>query len=117
MRKQSGYSLVEVMVSAAIFSLVIVGLMNTFIAGNKHIIHTRERMASAELGKLFLDPLQANVRQDTWGAGNQLAVDGTYAGTSQTTNNRTFTETHTVSAVPVTNLRRVTSTISWTEPS
>ena len=118
MHKKRSFTLVEVMVAVVIFALVVVGLSSVFIAGNKHIIHTRERMASAELGKFFMDPLQAYVRQDTWGgAGNQLANNGTYAGTSQVINNRTFSESHVVSAVGATNLRRVVSTITWTEPT
>jgi prepilin-type N-terminal cleavage/methylation domain-containing protein len=125
MFKKRGFSLVEVIVSVVIFSLVMVGLMSVFIAGNKHIIHTRERMTSAELEKFYLDPLQMYVRQDTWDqAGNQLATAGSpYAGASQTINNRPFTETHTVAdfnsdtALVGTDLRRVTSTIFWTEPS
>ncbi len=107
----------EVMVSAVIFSLVMLGLMNVFIAGNKHIIHTRERITSAQLGKFFIDPLQENVRQDIWGAGNELAVDGTYSGVPQIINSRSFTESHVVSAVAGTDLRRVVTTISWNEPT
>jgi prepilin-type N-terminal cleavage/methylation domain-containing protein len=115
MRKKRGFSIVEVLVSAVIFSLVMVGLMSVFIAGNNHIVHARERMTSVQLGKFFIDPLQMNVRQDTWGAGNELAVDGTRSGVTQIINNRSFTESHVVSAVTGTDLRRVTSTISWTE--
>lgn len=117
MRKKRSFTLVEVMVAVVIFALVVVGLSSVFIAGNKHIIHTRDRMASSELGKFFMDPLQAYVRQDTWGAGNQLAIAGTYAGTSQVINNRTFSESHVVSVIAGTNLRRVISTVSWTEPT
>jgi hypothetical protein len=118
MHKKNGLSLVEIMVASVIFSLVIVGLVSVFTSGNKHVVHIRERMASAQLGKLFIDPLQAYVRQDTWVLGNELSVDGVgKPGGSQVINNRTFTETHDVSPVAGTNLRRVISTITWTEPS
>ncbi len=116
MRKKSGFSLIEVMVAAVIFSLAMVGLSSVFVAGNKHIIHTRERIASAEIGKFFLDPLQALVREDTW-ASNGLGVDVPLsAAVSQTINNRTFTETHKVDSVAGVCLRRVTSKIQWDEP-
>jgi prepilin-type N-terminal cleavage/methylation domain-containing protein len=116
MPKKSGFTIVEVLISAVIFSLLIVGLTSVFIAGKKLIIHSRERMTSVELAKLFLDPLQAYVRLDTWSqASNQLGMMGTWSGTAQNINNRTFSEQHVVSGVASTDLRRVVSTISWPE--
>ncbi|PIQ87958.1 MAG: hypothetical protein COV73_01370 [Candidatus Omnitrophica bacterium CG11_big_fil_rev_8_21_14_0_20_43_6] len=115
MRKRNGFSLVELMVSSIIFSLVFLGLVSVFVAASKHITHTRERMTSAQLGKFFLDPLQVDVRYDTWDqAGNDLVV-GSWSGATQVINNRSFFETHDISAVSGTDLRRVTSTISWNE--
>jgi prepilin-type N-terminal cleavage/methylation domain-containing protein len=115
MRKKSGFSLVEIIVSAVVFSLVITGLISVFISGNKLVIHIRERMTSVQLGKLFLDPLQVYVRQDTWGS-NDLSINGiNKPGGSQIINNRTFTENHSVSTVAGTGLQRVTSTISWVQ--
>ncbi|MCK9433011.1 MAG: prepilin-type N-terminal cleavage/methylation domain-containing protein [Candidatus Omnitrophica bacterium] len=120
MIKQKAFSLVEVLIASVIFSLIMLGLASVFVSAGKQITHTRERMTGAQLGKLFLDPLQLFVRQDTWGvAGNGLTA-GSYAGTSQSINSRSFTEAHEVSAVGGTvsegsNLRRVVSTISWEE--
>ena len=117
MDRQTGFTLVEVIVSTVVFAMLIVGLASVFIAGGKLIMHNRERMTGAQLGKFFLDPLQADVRRDTWDqAGNDLQL-GSWSGTSQTINNRLFTESYTVSAVGTTDLRRVVSTINWTEPS
>lgn len=115
----TGFTLVEIIVATIIFSLVILGMLSVFLAGNKHIIHTRERMSSAELGKLFLDPLQMDVRQDTWNqAGNDLRLSATpVALTPQNVNNRNFSAAYTTTAVGGTDLRRVTTTITWTEPS
>ncbi|MCX5669037.1 MAG: prepilin-type N-terminal cleavage/methylation domain-containing protein [Candidatus Omnitrophica bacterium] len=121
MRNKSGFSLVEVIVAAVIFSLTILGLSGVFIAANKNTIHARERITSAEIGKFFLDPLQDHVRQDTWNqAGNELRLTAAGAtragvGSPQTINNRSFSEVHDVKGVPNTNLRRVISRISWTE--
>lgn len=124
MRKKNGFSLVEVIVAAVIFALVIVGLMGVFMAASKHLTHARERMSSAQLGKFFLDPLQADVRQDTWDQiGNELKL--TPIGTPraavfspQTINKNTFSGVHDVSAIPgMENLRRVITTITWDEHS
>ena len=122
MDRHTGFTLVEVLVSLTIFALVIVGLSSVFVAGGKLIMHNRERMTSAQLGKFFLDPLQAYVRQDTWDsagpvpAANELRV-GSRPGvfSPQTINNRRFTEVINVTAVG--NLRRVIANISWPEPS
>jgi len=126
MRKEWGFSLVEVMVAAVVFFLVMVGLMSVFIAGSKHIMHARERGTSAQLGKFFIDPLQMDVRQDTWNS-NSLDVSATpISFTDQTVNDRLFSGTYTVAdgnssgvnydaALVNTGLRRLTATITWNE--
>ena len=139
-KQKKGFTLVEIIVATIIIALVILGMMSVFLAGNKHVIHARERMTSAEIGKLFIDPLQLDVNWSIWtlgAAGNALAIGTTYcdgdvthtqnkncppAG-QRTINNRTFTSTYVTSAIPDgnadhnDNVRRVTTTINWTEPS
>lgn len=117
MRNKRGFSLVEVLVAVVIFALLLVGLMSVAIAGNKNVIHARDRAVAAQLGRFFLDPLQGDVRLDTWDqAGNQLRI-GTSAGVAQSFNNRSFAEALTVTTVPNTgnDLRRVVTSITWTE--
>ena len=58
MRKKKGFSLVEVMVAAVIFSLLMLGMFSVFVSASKHITHARERMSSSRLGEFFIDPLQ-----------------------------------------------------------
>lgn len=142
--RHTGFTLIEVVVSTVVFALVIVGLISVFVAGTKHIIHARERMTSAELGKLFIDSLQIDVRQDTWAsspAGNALTIGTTYCDSDgghtqnkncptlaqRKVNNREFSATYTIaqggvnpgedSALIGTDLRLVTTKISWNEPS
>jgi prepilin-type N-terminal cleavage/methylation domain-containing protein len=123
MNKRIGFSLVEVLVALVVFALVVAGLTSVFVAGGKLITHNRERMTSSELGKLFVDPLQADVRMDTWDSGSNELRLGTRNGVAQTINNRTFNETHSVvdntsdANLAGTTLRRVISTMCWTEPS
>jgi prepilin-type N-terminal cleavage/methylation domain-containing protein len=120
MSKSKGFSLVEVMVASVLFSLIMLGLASVFVSAGKQITHTRERMTSAQLAKFFLDPLQFDVRQDTWGTASNGLTLGSGTGTTQSVNNRNFSESHTVTAVGASesegsNLRRVVSKISWSE--
>ncbi len=118
MPKKKGFTLVEIIVSTVIFSLVILGMLGVFVAGNNWVIHFRERSTSAELGKFFVDPLQMDVRQDTWNQiGNNLLNVGTRSETVQKINNKDFSAEHVISDVANTNLRRVVTKIEWTEPA
>ncbi len=116
----AGFSLIEILVATLILALVTAGMAYVFLAGRKHILHARARTQSAELGRLFLAPLQKDVRQDLWGSNcvgsgvgcpstpaNDVLLDGiTYKPT-----------TTAVSNVPGTSLKKVTITINWTEPA
>lgn len=130
----TGLSLTEILVSAVIFSLVALGLTNVFVSGKRQIVHSRARMTMGEFGKYCLDPLQMDVRQDTWyQLSNRLRL-GNYR--SNLTNPYPFSQYS--SYTPVTwleeplidniqyypvyqvtsvgNLRKVKFTISWNEP-
>jgi len=63
---KKGFTLLEILIAALILALVMTGLASIFLAGKRHLAHTRSKIQAAELGKLFLAPLQQDVRQDTW---------------------------------------------------
>jgi len=139
MLNPKAFTLVEIIVATVILSLVVLGMLGVFLAGNRHVIHTRERMTSAELGKLFIDPLSVDVNSNIWllgPAGNALATGITYCDSDgahtqnrncppvaqRRVNNRVFTARYTTTALADNtaslddNIRRVTTLINWNEP-
>lgn len=124
------FSLFEIISAIAIFSLVLLGMASIFVAANRLSLHSRERTVSLELGKLFVDPLQRYVRQDTWDSNSNALKIPSPLGTSvnfppETINSRVFNAQYIVSsggnnpgedpALIGTDLRRVTTKITWTE--
>ncbi|MFA5144988.1 MAG: prepilin-type N-terminal cleavage/methylation domain-containing protein [Candidatus Omnitrophota bacterium] len=127
MRKK-GFTLIEVVVAMIIILITLTGLIHLFVAGKKLILHSHARMTVGELGKVFMDPLQMQVRQDTWDvAGNSLLIvtgadSTTWTGAAEGLNGIDFTPDYTVARVKDassndTGLRRVTVTVQWEEPS
>jgi len=113
---KKGFTLLEILVSALILALVMTGMANIFLASRRYLMRTRSKIQAAELGRLFLAPLQMDVRQDQWGS-NCLSA-GTGCPGAQTINNIPYTPTYEISNVAGTTLRKVKVTINWpTEPS
>lgn len=133
-------TLFEVIVATVIFSLVMAGMVSVFVAGKRHVMHSRDRMTSSEMGKLFLDPLQLDVRQYDWdnAVTNGLRWDPACPGRICTTycdsvvghtqnpacpsvasqrkvNNIDYTAQYEVAQVSGTYLRKVVATVHWIE--
>ncbi|MFA5411308.1 MAG: prepilin-type N-terminal cleavage/methylation domain-containing protein [Candidatus Omnitrophota bacterium] len=119
MNKKS-FTLLEILLSVLIFALVIAGMANLFVTGKRWISHSRFRMTGSELGKVFLDPLQKEVRQDEW-SNNCLSRDGINSAGCDTgswtdpSNKITYTPEYKIDSVG--NLRRVILKVKWQEPS
>ncbi|MFH1457899.1 MAG: prepilin-type N-terminal cleavage/methylation domain-containing protein [Candidatus Omnitrophota bacterium] len=109
----AGFTLIEILVSTVLISLVLVGLGNLFLGGKKWMQHRRYQITAGQIAKVFLDPLQMDVRQDQWGS-NCLSSGIGCPGT-QNVDGITYTPVYNISAVG--NLRRVQLTISWSEPT
>lgn len=123
----------EVIVSAVLIAIVLAGLANLFVAGKRYILHARSRITGGELGRVFLDPLQMQVREDTWNqATNDLTVgtrycdsDPAHAGLQQqdcpTQAERTLSGIEYSASYAITphpqdaNTRKVVTTINWSE--
>ncbi|MFA5155990.1 MAG: hypothetical protein WC532_01175 [Candidatus Omnitrophota bacterium] len=120
-RKQNsitGFTFFEILLATFILSVIMVGLTSVFISAKKLIRHNKARVVGAEAGKLFLDPFQMMVRNDTWSEANNTLSNGTsYSNTTGTPSlDRDYTATYSFGSVTgVNNLTRVTAVINWTE--
>jgi len=132
MRKKA-LTLLEIIVAAVIFVLIVGGLVNIFISGKRLTLHARWRMTGGELGKFFVDPLHKEVRQaesalgaqDGWDEANNLLRVNTWTGPVQqiylsAATPEEYTPAYTVSAVedPAGNdigIRRLRVDIGWEE--
>lgn len=111
----TGFTLMEIIMAVVILSVIMLGLVSVFVSGKKLIRHGRARMTAAELGKLFLDPLQMKVRQDTWATSciNQQNCANETVGTANGLD-RDYTVNYTINTnAPLTNLNRVKAEIKW----
>jgi len=136
--KNSGFTLLEVLASAVIIALVMLGLANVFFAGKYYVIHARSRIAASELAKTFLDPLSSQVRQssnnttsaDGWDEANNDLRNGTrycdsvgghtqqancIPAAQRTLDNMDYSAKYDISQVGGTELRKVKLTVNWTE--
>ncbi len=127
-------SLLEIIVSAVIMTVVIAGFAAIFLSGKRSILHSRSRVVSAEIGKLFLDYLQTHVRQNDWDVTSPTVTNGLVVGTrycdgsanpqqpgcpnvyDRTLDNITYNAQYTISS-PYTNIRKVKAVVSWNEPT
>ncbi|MEI6631958.1 MAG: type II secretion system protein [bacterium] len=63
---RKGFTLLEVLVSVILLAMMITGLTGAFVSARKFALHSRSRMAAAQMSKTFLDYLYMHVRADTW---------------------------------------------------
>lgn len=131
-KSKKGFTLLEIIVATLILALVMTGLANIFLAAKRHLTHTRSKIQAAELGRLFLAPLQMGVRQDTWADTNNALKAGVRycdddAGHTQqpgcpTQAERTldgiiYEAKYTINRDnPITNANKIKVDITWTEP-
>jgi Tfp pilus assembly protein PilW len=111
---KKGLTLIEILVSSILIALVLAGLVSLFVANKRMIQHSRFRMAGGEVGKVFLSPLQAQVRQDQWSTnnlGNRTNWTATHA-----IDNVAYSATYNITNHTNTGLiRKVRVSISWNE--
>lgn len=114
---KKGFGFIEVIISLVLITLTITGLAHLFLAGKRLLFLSHTRMGGGELGKVFLDPLQMDVRQDQWGS-NCLSSNPTSGCTQNASvSNINYNAAYTITNVLAgnDNLRRIKVDISWNE--
>ena len=112
-------------------AMLVTGLFEVFISAKKFAIHSRSRMAAAQMSKVFLDYLPMHVRADTWNTLSS-ALNTTDAGLRYCDSNVGHTQQtgcpseadRTLDTIPYNatytiiseyNIRRVTLEVTWNE--
>ena len=123
--RKTGLTLMEIIVSVLLVALVFMGLANLFVVGRRYIMHARSRMAGGELGKVFLDPLQMDVRQDEWGDTDYVDPDNRLRLGTRESNAQiggiSYNAAYNVTGFPelpaTSQMRRVRVDLQWVEPA
>jgi len=120
MMVKKGLSMLELIVSIFIFSLIMLGLVNVFVASRRYMISSRSQITAAELSRYFLGNLSLQVRQDQWGS-NCLGAGANCNCVNMTVGNIVYhLENGSYNVTPNvwgTNLTRVKVNITWNEPA
>jgi prepilin-type N-terminal cleavage/methylation domain-containing protein len=116
MRARRGFSLIEVMISAALFFVGLVAVLSTYHVASRLLSHHRHLTHAVVIGEAVLEDLIHRYPGDGGLAG------GVHAGPSYddagrlTSSTPTFTTSWEVSNyAKVTGIREVTVTVTWTE--
>lgn len=120
---QEGFTFIEIIVSLVLVALILAGLASLFLGAKRWIAHRRYQLAGGQLGKVFLEPLQMDVRQDLWASNCLGANGGAGCPGQQTIGNMPYNPTYAIDNVAMANcptgdcLKRVILSIGWTEPT
>jgi prepilin-type N-terminal cleavage/methylation domain-containing protein len=114
-----GMTLLEILVSMLIFSLIMLGLINVFVASKRLILSSRSQIAAAELARFTLGNVSLQVNRQEWG-NNCLSNSSRCSGFNKTLDNINYNITYNTSRmfegnITVDNLYKVKSRIAWDE--
>jgi prepilin-type N-terminal cleavage/methylation domain-containing protein len=79
MKKQSGYSLIEVLVAIAITSVVLLTVVTLFYMGRRNVYSGKQTTAAVSIGTRMLEDLSAMTAEDVL---NNFAIDDNTARTT-----------------------------------
>ncbi|MDD5136682.1 MAG: hypothetical protein PHN63_04985 [Candidatus Omnitrophica bacterium] len=111
-------SLIEIVVAFIILSLVMVGLVETFLIGKTLVRHGHSRVSSAELAKYFLGSLYSDVRADNLWPTTCLGGNSSTCPVSRGVSGVVYTANYTITNITsgtLANLTKVRVNIVWNE--
>ena len=119
-RSNSGFTIVEVIVSTVIFAIAAVGVFASIAAVHAPAIVSERKVAAAYYARQVADNLRAKVDARNWNpvtsswiAGTALET-GTHSLGTTTMNNTAYTTSYVISPVAGTNLWKMDVTVNWT---
>jgi len=113
---KSGFSLIEVIMAAVIFSIAAVGLFSTFSVQRESSDRSERRLQAAYCGRQVLEELRAKIDQRNWDSGYlQEGVHPPLLSYTLAPPCDAYLVNYTVANV-ATGGRKVTLNITWNEP-
>ncbi|MCX5701419.1 MAG: prepilin-type N-terminal cleavage/methylation domain-containing protein [Candidatus Omnitrophica bacterium] len=117
-----GLTLLEILVSMFIFSIIMLGLINVFVASKRLILSSRAQIAAAELARFALGNLSLQVNQGEWG-NNCLSNSSRCVSYNKTLDNINYVITYNTSQmftigsgnITADNLYKAKGRIAWDE--
>src|SRR5690242_12739494 len=100
-RRQTGFTLIEVVVSMVLLATVAVGLLRIYVSAHQATPFQVNRSIAANLARTQIESLYEAVRQDWWPSVNQPLSPGTTQGAAQNiaVDGKIYSRSYTVSSV------------------
>lgn len=120
--KKSGFTLIEIAVSMVILSVAVAGMLTALLMGPKNINVADHRIAALNYAQQTIEDLKGKVGETLWPAGTPGKGDLRSGGHPLTVGGElgTFGGARSYRVwdnVAGTDLKKVTVTVSWTEPN
>lgn len=110
-------SILEVTITAIVFSVAAVGLISTITMVRPEATTSSKRLEAAYIGKQLMDDLRSNVDAGTWFLGNtdDPLLPGNYS-TSVTQDGVVYSINYTIADDPNIDARKMTMTVEYPDP-
>ncbi len=109
-----GFTIVEVIVSAVIFTLAVAGIFATISALRSPATESSQEVTAAFVGKRILDDMRTEVSALTWSGGSLDPSGSPYALNAIVVDGISYTPTYIVEPDPDgTGARKVTLNVTW----